>query len=278
MKIKPGQVAVITGAAGGLGSALARELAGRGCHLALSDINEGALEALKTSLSRPGINITTHVINVSKKADVSKLAKEVVDAHGGVNLLINNAGITIQKTFSTHTFEDWERMIGINLWGVIYGCHFFDAALTAEEDAHVVNLSSMAAFMGLPNQSSYCATKSGVQGLTEAMWPEWAVKGVGMTCVHPGAIKTDMILATLKDSDDLEAAKRNYRFAQKTGVEPAKAAKIILKAVERGKLRVRVGKDAVIMDILKRLMPSAVHKLMLGLARRTQKSQEGSNA
>jgi len=267
MEIKQGHVAVITGAGGGLGSALARDLAERGCNLALVDISEAALEATKASLSGKAKTVTTYVVDVTSKAQMKKLAKDVVADHSTVNLLINNAGITIQKLFSTHTLADWERMVGINLWGVIYGLHFFDQTLTEAQDAHVVNLSSMSAFMGLSSQSSYCATKSAVQGLTESIWSEWAVKGIGVTCVHPGAIRTDMIKATLELSDDQEGAMKNYDLAHKIGIDADKAAAKILKAVEKNKFRIRIGREAFLMDYLKRLMPSLIHRPFLKVAK-----------
>ena len=117
----------------------------------------------------------------------------VTAEHGKVNILVNNAGITYQKSFATHTIEDWEKITNINWWGVLYGCHYFLDALTEADGAHIVNLSSMSAFVGLPGQTSYCATKGAVKLLSEAMWAEMEKLDIGVTSVHPGAIKTDMI-------------------------------------------------------------------------------------
>ena len=172
-----------------------------------------------------------------------------------VNLLINNAGITLQKNFSTHTLEDWDRIVGINFWGVLYGLHFFDKHLRAADQAHVVNLSSMSSFVGLPAQSSYCATKAAIELLSSSLWAEWGAHGIGVTHVHPGAIRTDMILATLEDSDDVEAAKKNYDMAMRMGVDASFAAEKIIRAVEKNKKKIRIGKESYIFDYLSRFAP-----------------------
>jgi len=130
-----------------------------------------------------------------------------------------------------------------------------------------VNLSSMSGFMGMPSQSSYCATKAAVKGLSESLWAELSVYGIGVTSVHPGAIRTEMIQATLAESDDVAYAQRNYEIAQKMGTDADRAAKIIVEAVRKRKLRVRVGRDAVLLDWLKRLAPTAIHKPFRKVAR-----------
>jgi short-subunit dehydrogenase len=271
MKTLAGRVAVITGAGGGLGRALALELASRGCHLALVDVAPDALDKTAQEASIYPVATSKHVADVTSAERMAMLADDVVSVHGGVNLLINNAGITLQKSFANHSLDDWERVIGINLRGVIHGCHFFLDELRRADEAHIVNLSSMAAFAGLPTQSSYCATKAGVQGLSESLWSELAIEGIGVTCVHPGAVKTEMIQATLAESDDIESAQRNYELAQKIGVSPAKAARKIIDAVAQNRLRVRIGADAVLVDWLKRLMPTLIHRPMTRIARKAMK-------
>lgn len=259
------KVAVITGAGGGLGSALARKLAERGCNLALADISEAALEKVRASISAK-VMVTTHVVNVSSKDAMTAFADTVEREHGAAHLLINNAGITYQKSFATHSIEDWENIVGINWWGVLYGCHYFLPALTKADGAHIVNLSSMSGTVGLPNQTSYCATKGAVKLLSESMWAEMEKLNIGVTSVHPGAIKTEMIQATLAESDDVEAASRNYDIAMRTGVTAEHAADKILGAVMKNKIRVRIGKDSIILDILKRLFPIALQKQLRRVA------------
>ena len=262
MKIRRDQVAVITGAAGGLGRALAEALASRGCHLALADVSAEALDAAAGALAGRGVKVSRLVADVTDRERMSRLPAEVLAEHGRVQLLVNNAGITLQKTFANHSLADWDRIVGINWWGVLHGCHFFLPALREAGEAHIVNLSSMTGLLGVPIQSSYCATKAAVKGLSEALWAELSVEGIGVTSVHPGAIRTEMIQATLADSDDLDFARRSYALAQRTGVSPEKAARKILAAVERGKIRVRIGRDALLLDWLKRLLPTAIHRPM----------------
>ena len=262
MKDLQGKVAVITGGAGGVGSALAARLADRGCHLALVDISEEALTKVVNELSVKNINITSHFVDITDKAQMSELPAKVLAAHGKVNILVNNAGITYQKSFETHSIEDWEKIIAINWWGLLYGCHYFLDALKDSGEGHIINLSSMSAFVGLPGQTSYCATKAAVKLLSESMWAEMEKLNIGVTSVHPGAIKTGMIQATLKNSDDLEAAQRNYELAQRIGVTPEHVAARIIKAIQKKDLRIRVGKDAILLDLLKRWFPVGIQKLL----------------
>ncbi len=274
MKTFNDKTAVITGAAGGIGSALAHALAKRGCHLALCDVREKELKKLAKSLKKFNVKVTPHSLDVTKKIEFSKVSKDIIAAHKKVNLLINNAGITLQKSFDNHSMKDLERILKINLWGVIYGCHYFKNALEKNPQGHVVNLSSMASFAGFPNQSTYGLTKKAVQGLSETLWAEWSVKGVGVTCVHPGAIRTDIMLATMKDADNIDAAKRNNERVMKYAVPPETAAELIIDAVRKNKKKLVIGKDAKMLEFLAWLMPSLVNWLMKKIAQKNHQDME----
>lgn len=269
MKITKGMVAVITGAGGGIGRCVARALADKGCDLALVDLDLMALEESHAAVSEFGTKVTCHVVDIADNKAVEAMSKEVLEQHGKVNILDNNAGITIQKSFETHTFADWDRVIGINLMGVIYGCKAFLPALKEAakgEGAHIVNMSSMAGFLGLPNQSTYSLTKAAVTILSETLYAELHKDNIGMTSVHPGMIKTKMILATLNESDDIESAEKNYKIVEKMGIPPEYAAERIVKAIEKGRTRIRIGKDAVTLDLLKRFIPNTMIRCLPKLA------------
>ena len=256
-----GKVAAITGAASGIGRAVAIEMARHGCNIAIADIDRAGMDETQRLIASAAsdVKVTIHRVDVSSAASVEQFAGEVVTEHGAVHLIFNNAGITLQKRFENHSLDDWQRMIGINLWGVIYGCKFFIPALRASGGGHIVNTSSMAAFLGLPTQSSYCATEAALKGLYVALWAELAGEGIRLTSVHPGAVMTEMIQATLAESDNMAIAQKNYKLAQAFGVSPELAAKIIVRAVRKNRMRVRVGFDSVLLDVLKRLLPRAIH-------------------
>lgn len=256
------KVAVITGAGGGIGRALAIELAKQGCHLALADINPDNLAASQKAAQAFSVNVSTHCIDVSDSKAYQTFVESVIAQHQQVHLVINNAGITLQRSFENHSIEDWQLALGVNLWGVIHGCLYFLPHLKTADTAHIINLSSMAAFTGLPSQASYCASKSAVQALSETLYAELAQHKISVTSVHPGAIATDMIRNTLDKADDPGQALKNLAIVEKIAMSPEKAAQIILRAAANKKPRVRVGKDAIALDIIKRLLPSTLQKLI----------------
>lgn len=154
-----GAVAVITGAGGGIGRELALALAIDGCHLALVDNNAAALTETALAAKRYPVNVSQHVVDVTSQDQMAAVAASIADIHGVIDILINNAGITLQKSFTAHSVADLHRIVGVNLWGVLYGCHYFLPYLRKSMRAHIVNLSSMAAFIGMPSQSTYWQPK-----------------------------------------------------------------------------------------------------------------------
>jgi len=259
-----GLVAVVTGGGSGIGQALALQLAKKGCHLALVDVNRKGMQETKRQIDNKDLTVSLHVADVSDAAAMEALAGAVVKKHGQVNLLFNNAGITYAKSFEGHSLEDWEKIIGINIWGMIYGCHFFLPHLKEQAGkAHIINLSSMVAFMGPPEQTSYSATKSAVKGFSESLWAELHGEGVGVTVVHPGAIRTNIMAEALKSAEDQDTFAKTKALVDKMAMPVDKAAKKILKAVRQDKMRVVVGTDAVLFDSVKRILPDQVHKMFL---------------
>jgi hypothetical protein len=258
------RVAVITGGGSGIGQALAWQLADKGCNLALVDVNRKGMQETKKGISNKDVKVSLHVADVSSEKAMAKLADDVIDAHGQVNLLFNNAGITYAKSFEGHSLEDWKRIIGINIWGVIYGCHFFLPHLKQQEgDAHIINLSSMVAFLAPPQQTSYSTTKSAIQGLSESLWAELHGEGVGVTVVHPGAIRTNIMDEALKSAEDKEGFARTTSMVNKMAMPVEKAAKKIIKAVKKDKMRVVIGFDAMLFEGAKRALPNLSNKMFL---------------
>ena len=258
------KVAVITGGGSGIGQALALALGEKGCNLALVDVNEeGALET-KRMLRGKGLKISTHIVDVSNEKAMKALAAEVVKTQGKVNLLFNNAGITYAKSFEGHSLADWKKIIGINLWGVIYGCHYFLPYLREQEgEAHIINLSSMVAFVGPPEQTSYSTTKAAIKGFSESLWAELHPQGIGVTVALPGAIRTSIMDEALKSAEDHDAFEKTKAIVDKKAMSADQAAKKILKAVRKDKMRVVVGLDAKFFESAKRAMPEDIHKLFL---------------
>lgn len=259
MKKLTGRVAVITGGASGVGLATAELLAEKGCELALVDLNEEKLEAAAKRFESRGTKTSTHIADVADPERMSRLPAEVVAEHGAVHIVINNAGVSVAATFEDQTIEDLQWIVGINFWGVVHGCKFFLPELKKADEAHIVNISSMFGFIGVPSQSSYCATKFAVKGLTESLWGELQGTTVGITSIHPGGINTS-IHETMRSYDD------EIRNATVAGLErsrpPSAVAAVIVKAIEKNKLRAIVGWEAYAADWLKRILPVRTHKLI----------------
>ena len=281
MKQFNNKVAVITGAGGGIGRAMALNLAAQGCHLALADLNPEGLAESAEKAEAFGVTVSQHVVDVTDRSRMEALPEEVLAVHGKVNLLMNNAGITIQKSFEDLTLEDWELVVGINLWGVIYGSKAFlpalkVAAAEGEDNAHIINMSSLAGFMGIPNQSSYSATKAAVKGISEALWGELKAYGIGVTTVHPGAIRTNIMRAHMDKAGNAKKATAIADKVEKFAMPVETAVEKILNAVRKNKLRTVVGKDAHAVELLKRFLPSGIHKPFAKMFAKEQEERAAS--
>lgn len=274
MKDFDGKVAAITGAASGIGRALAVSLSRQGCALALSDVDAVGL-AETTALCQSGTAlVTSDIIDVASRPAMHEWADSVVYTHGKANLIFNNAGVALGSTVEAMSWEDMDWLMNINLWGVVHGTKAFLPHLIRSGDGHVVNVSSVFGLVSVPTQSAYNAAKFGVRGFTDALYMELKVAKhpVSATTVHPGGIKTNIVKnARLNESVGLSANKEatHGRFQAIAKTSPDKAASIILRAVRRGRRRVTVGPDAKAIDLLSRL-PAALYQQVLVLGARRE--------
>jgi len=274
MKNFKDKVAAITGAGSGMGRELALELARRGCHLALSDINEAGLRETAELAKASAVRITTQKLDVADRAAVHAWADQVVKDHGKANLVFNNAGVALSASVESVSYADFEWIVGINFWGVVYGTKAFLPHLKASGEGHVINTSSLFGIVAAPMNSTYNATKFAVRGFTEALRQELDLSpcGVSATSVHPGGIKTNIARAARRDGSlakmgvDEEIAMREFEKAFITTA--AEAARVILKAVEQNRRRVLVGPDAKIVELIQRLMPESYQKMVIGFTRK----------
>ncbi len=254
MRQLEGRVVAITGAASGIGRATATALAERGCVVAAADVDADGLASLADA-----IGCSTHLVDVSDGEAVQAWADELAAVHPAVHVAINNAGLTVGKAFDDHTLEDWERVIGVNLWGVIHGCRAFLPLLRAADRGHLVNISSVFGITAVPSQAAYCTSKFAVRGLSEVLWEELRGTNVGVTVVHPGGVKTGIAASAVMD--DAEAHARLVRFFDRHAMSPRRVAERIVRAIEQDRPRVLVTREAYMLDALRRLAPILGNRL-----------------
>jgi NAD(P)-dependent dehydrogenase (short-subunit alcohol dehydrogenase family) len=273
------RVAVITGAGSGIGRALAIELAGRGARLALSDIDEAAVADTVASCEKLGAQAKGYRLDVADRAAVTAHADEVAAQFGTVNLVVNNAGVAVMATVEEMSYDDLDWIVGINFWGVVHGTKAFLPHLIASGDGHLVNVSSVFGFVGVPTQSAYNATKFAVRGFTEALRQEMLIerRPVQVSCVHPGGIKTN-IARDARDTGGSDPARRSADFHRIARTSPEQAARTIMRGVEHNRPRILIGPDAYVFDAVPRLLgPSYQRLAAVGLraARRFGRSLGG---
>jgi NAD(P)-dependent dehydrogenase (short-subunit alcohol dehydrogenase family) len=260
MRTLHNRIAVVTGAAGGIGRATSVALAREGCDLAISDVNEPGVRETAALIEQVGRRACCHVVDVSDKSRMERYAQEVVGEYGAVHILVNNAGVTVASPFEEHSLEDWEWIVGINFWGVVYGCKFFLPHLKQADEAHIVNLSSVFGLLGVPAQSSYCATKFAVRGLSEALWVELKQHNIGVTAVHPAGVRTDIARAARTTQGDLKSSAGDS--LERMSVSPERCATLIVRAIKRGKMRQLVAREAYLIEAAKRISPTLPQRLL----------------
>jgi NAD(P)-dependent dehydrogenase (short-subunit alcohol dehydrogenase family) len=276
MKDFTDRVAAITGAASGIGRALSLELARRGAHLALSDVDEAGLAETELRAKRAGVEVTTQRVDVADRAAVEAWAERVVADHGRVNLIANNAGVAVGASVEGTSYEDFAWLMGINFWGVVHGTKAFLPHLRAAGEGHVVNVSSVFGLMGIPMQSAYNSAKFAVRGFTESLRLELDIErcGVSATSVHPGGIKTNIArnarMGEGIDGMDVDPDEARRDFEKLFITSPEKAAQQIVRAVQLDKRRALIGPDAKALDVLAHLPVGLTQRLVATGARRSR--------
>jgi len=261
------RVAAITGAGSGIGRALAKELARRGAHLALCDIDEAGLADTVAQCEGRAVKVTSQRVDVADRDAVHAWADQVVLDHGRVNLIVNNAGVALGATVEGMSYDDFEWLMSINFWGVVHGTKAFLPHLKAAGEGHIVNLSSVFGLISVPSQSAYNAAKFGVRGFTDALRMEldMADCGVSATTIHPGGIKTNIARNARMDASATAmggSADPARDFDKIAMTNPDKAARQILVAVEHDRRRALIGPDAKVIDLISRL-PGALYQRVL---------------
>ena len=220
MKQLRGRVAVVTGAASGIGLALAERFAGEGMKVVMADIEEAALAKAAEGVRRTAPAVVATLVDVARPEQVERLARETYDAFGAAHVLCNNAGVAVIGAVHEHTLADWQWVIDVNLWGVIHGVRaFVSRMLAGGDEAHIVNTASMAGLSTAPFMSVYDVTKHAVVALSESMYKEFAVTGapIGVSVVCPGLVNTNIMRSSRNRPVDLADQGKSGPMAQAFG-------------------------------------------------------------
>ncbi len=268
------RVIAITGAASGIGQALAVHLGREGALLSLSDIDETGLKLTAEGLRESGVQCHTCLVDVSKASEVGAWCNETVEAFGHVDGIINNAGVSVIDGAEFVSHEDFEWLMGINFWGVIYGTQIFLPHLRKRPEAHIVNISSLFGLIGVPTQAAYNASKFAVRGYTEALRQELYDTNINVACVHPGGIRTNITRNArhhLRQGLTFPKERLVRAFENHLAkVTPDEAAAIIVDGMASKRQRILIGKDARLFDVVARLFPTGYDALIRHFRRKPE--------
>ena len=269
-----GSAAAITGAASGIGRALALELAARGCDVALADLDEAGLEsAAKDITATHGRRVTIRRVDVADPKQIEDFAASSIAEFPSLNILINNAGVALLGEFDEFDHSQMAWLMDINFWGVVRGTRAFMAHLKSRPQAHIVNISSIFGIIAPPGQSAYSASKFAVRGFSESLRHELAMSNstLRLSVVHPGGVKTNIARKARTGAHLRESVSSNElgnRFEQLARTSPAAAAQRIIRGIERNEPRILIGADARYLDIIQRLRPATYWALLAGAFKR----------
>lgn len=270
-----GTTAVVTGAGSGIGRNIALGLAKRGVKgLALCDIREDLVQETASLLEAQGVHVSVHVFDIAERSAIEALPAQVLTAHDSVEVLVNNAGVTLGGTFDACTIDEFEWVLTINLLGVTRMTRVFLPQLKQVSSAQIINISSLFGLISVPGQAAYCASKFGVRGFSNALIAELDRTNVGVTVVHPGGIATDIANhARMSASLTEEQASKGRASANKLLImPPEQAAEIILDAAARRQERVIVGRDAKLAALLERFFPVRTWQRLAALSPKAKRA------
>ncbi|HZI14026.1 MAG TPA: SDR family NAD(P)-dependent oxidoreductase [Myxococcus sp.] len=281
MKSVKGKVAAITGAGSGIGRATAVLLARNGCDVALSDVNEQGLAETERVCRELGVQVRATKVDVARREQVHAWADSVAKELGAVHVVVNNAGVALGATIEDTSYEDFEWLMNINFWGVVHGTKAFLPHLRAAGEGHIINISSVFGLIAVPTQGAYNAAKFAVKGFTEALRQELEVEGspIGVTSVHPGGIKTNIARAarTVPRKGWVDASS-TAQMEKSFATTPDQAAADILSAIVKNRRRQLIGKDAIIIDLMQRLMPQLYQRVLVGALKRRRRKMLARSA
>ena len=254
------KVAVVTGASSGIGKALAQAFAANGCHVAIADIKPDELNETLKSLGESDKLYKAYTLDVSKKEAVFAFADQVAADFPSVDIVINNAGVSMTSPMAQINLDDFHWVMDINFWGMVYGTQAFLPHLLKQPESWVTNISSIFGIIGVPSQGAYCASKFAIRGYTESLRQEFSRDKLKVAAVHPGGVKTNIVRwGKIEDSYADEEKKNSMKagFDELAKTTPEKAASTIIKGMVKGKKRILVGGDAWFLDKIARLFPQA---------------------
>jgi len=275
-----GAAAAVTGAASGIGRALALELSARGCDLALADRDEAGLQAVAAEIAKTTPQkaapqkVTVHRVDVGEPAEIDEFAQAAVSAHPGLTIVVNNAGVALLGQFNEIDQAQMDWLMNINFWGVVHSTRAFLPHLARQREAHIVNLSSIFGIIAPPGQTAYAAAKFAMRGFSESLRHElqMAASPVRLSVVHPGGVATNIVRnsrAGTGITDNARRAQTIERFDAVAKTTPAAAALRIITGIEKNQPRILIGNDARFMDLLQRFRPGTYWAV---LARRIEKA------